>query len=451
MEPKEGTMTETLLFENISPRLHRVARLAREDRTRALLSLSHHMDLGLMREAYERTRKDGARGVDDGGAEEFARNLEGNLLSLLDRAKSGTYRAPPVRRVHIPKSDGKTRPLGIPTFEDKVLQRAVAMVLEAVYEQDFMDCSYGFRPGRSARQAVHTLWQGLMGMGGGWVLEVDIRKFFDTLEHAHLREILSKRVRDGVIARLVGKWLNAGVMEDGAISYPESGTPQGGVISPILANIYLHEVLDVWFYEEVRPRLEGKAFLVRYADDFVIVFSEERDARRVMDVLPKRFGKFGLALHPDKTGLVRFERPEPSDDDGDDDGAGRRDPRAFDFLGFTHHWVKTRKGGFAVALRTAADRFRRTLHRITAWCQSHRHDPIAEQARVLAAKVRGHFNYFGQPGNARRMSLLRHQVEQIWWKWLGRRSQRPLWWHQMALILRRHPLPRPGPFLRAGP
>ena len=246
-------MTETPLFEHISPRLHRVAKLAKEDRTRALLSLSHHIDLALLREAYVRTRKDGARGVNDPGSAEYAKNLEGNLQSLLDRAKSGTYRAPPVRRVHIPKGDGTTRPLGIPTFEDKVLQRAVAMVLEAVYEQDFMDCSYGFRPGRSARDAVRALRDGLMAMGGGWVVEVDIRKFFDTLDHAHLRETLSKRIRDGVILRLVGKWLNAGVMEDGAISAPDSGTPQGGVISPLLANVYLHEVLDTWFEQVVVP------------------------------------------------------------------------------------------------------------------------------------------------------------------------------------------------------
>lgn len=439
-------MTETPLFEHISPRLHRVAKLAKEDRTRALLSLSHHIDLALLREAYVRTRKDGARGVNDPGSVEYAKNLEGNLQSLLDRAKSGTYRAPPVRRVHIPKGDGTTRPLGIPTFEDKVLQRAVAMVLEAVYEQDFMDCSYGFRPGRSARDAVRVLRNGLMEMGGGWVVEVDIKKFFDTLDHAHLREIMSKRIRDGVILRLIGKWLNAGVMEDGAISHPDSGTPQGGVISPLLANVYLHEVLDTWFEQVVVPHLEGRAFLIRYADDLVIAFSKERDARRVMDVLPKRFGKYGLELHPDKTGLVRFERPRPGSEGGDRDGDGR--PGTFDFLGFTHHWTKAKSGHVVIKQRTARDRFRRTLRRISEWCRRHRHEPLADQAKALASKVRGHFAYFGCIGNYARLSALRHEVGRIWWMWLRRRSQRLLTWARMGLILGRFELPRPAAFIR---
>ena len=242
---------------------------------------------------------------------EYAKNLEGNLQSLLDRAKSGTYRAPPVRRVHIPKagSTTETRPIGIPTLEDKVLQRAVVMLLEPIYEQDFDAGSYGFRPGRSAHQALEDLWKQTMDSGGGWILEVDIRKFFDTLDHAHLREFLQHRVRDGVLLRLIGKWLKAGVMEDGSVSYPDAGSPQGGVISPLLANVFLHYVLDVWFEQEVQPRLRGRAYLIRYADDFVIWFTHEDDARRVMEVLPKRFGKYGLTLHPDKTRLVPFHRP----------------------------------------------------------------------------------------------------------------------------------------------
>ena len=303
-------MEETSSSRAISLKLERIEKLAKEAPQMAFTTLAHHIDSDWLREAYRRTRKDGATGVDGQSAEEYAVNLVDNLQSLLDRAKSGMYRAPPVRRVDIPKGDGsETRPIGIPTFEDKVLQRAVAMLLEAVYEQDFQPCSYGFRPGRSAHQALGALRDEAMRIGGGWVLEVDIRKFFDTLDHSHLRSILHHRVRDGVILRLIGKWLNAGVQQAGRLLYLEEGTPQGGVISPLLANIYLHEVLDVWFARDVVPKLRGKATLVRYADDFVLLFQTEEDARRVWDILPKRFGKYGLTLHPEKTRLVEFRRP----------------------------------------------------------------------------------------------------------------------------------------------
>jgi group II intron reverse transcriptase/maturase len=345
MELQEGKMAETPSLETTLTKQLRIAKLARESPGKALTTLAHHIDINWMKEAYQRTRKDGATGVDGQTAEQYAANLEDNLRSLLDRAKSGTYRAPPVRRVHIPKGSGpETRPIGIPTFEDKVLQRAVAMVLEAIYEQDFLDCSYGFRPRRSAHQALEALRDELMAMGGGWVLEIDIRKFFDTLDHEHLREILRRRVLDGVLLRLIGKWLNAGVLEDGSITYPDLGSPQGGVISPILANIYLHEVLDTWFVREVQPRLSGRAHLVRFADDAVLVFANEQDARKVMDVLPKRFGKYGLTLHPEKTRLVEFRRPKlwpPS-------GGSGSGPGTFDFLGFTHFWCKSRTGKWVV-------------------------------------------------------------------------------------------------------
>src|SRR3954447_4323428 len=255
MRPLEGTMPGTPSPETISTRRQRIAELARQSPQAALTTLAHHIDIGWMHEAYRRTRKDGAVGVDGQTAEDYAVDLEANLRSLLDRAKSGRYQAPPVRRVHIPKGPGsETTPIGIPTFEDKILQRAVAMILETVYEQDFLDCSYGFRPGRSAHQALEALRQRLMEVRGGWVLEVDIRKFFDTLDHRHLREILSRRVRDGVLLRLIGKWLKAGVLEGGCLVHPESGSPQGGVVSPILANAYLHEVLDTWFERAVKPR-----------------------------------------------------------------------------------------------------------------------------------------------------------------------------------------------------
>ena len=378
-------MEETRAPIPVSTRLGRIAKLAKEKPDEALTTLSHHIDIAWLHEAYRRTRKDGARGVDGQSAEQFSERLEENLRSLLDRAKSGTYRAPPVRRAHIPKGDGSARPIGIPTFEDKVLQRAVAMALEAVYEEEFHDFSYGFRPGRSAHQALQSLQHSMTMMGGGWVLEVDISRFFDTREHRHVREILSRRVRDGVIVRLIGKWLNAGVQEGLTRSRSEVGTPQGGVISPLLANIYLHEVLDEWFVREVRPRLTGRVELVRYADDFVFVFAQKKDAERVLDVLPKRFGAYGLTLHRDKTRLVPFRRPDLDDRDGN---AG---PGTFDLLGFTHHWGPSRRGNWIVKRRTAKDRFSRTLRRIRAWCRVHRHLDVEEQRHALGQKLQGHY------------------------------------------------------------
>lgn len=412
--------------------------MAKEMPGAALTTLAHHIDVDWLREAYRRTRKDGARGVDGQSASQYAEHLEDNLRALLERAKNGTYRAPPVRRVHIPKGDGsQTRPIGIPTFEDKVLQRAVAMLLEAVYEQEFHDFSYGFRPGRSAHQACEALQNATVRMAGGWVLEVDIAKFFDTLDHAQLRDILRQRVRDGVVLRLIGKWLNAGVLEGVELSHPESGTPQGGVISPLLANIYLHEVLDEWFVRDVLPRLRGRAQLVRYADDFVIVFAREEDARRVLDVLPKRFGKYGLSLHPDKTRLVPFHRPDR--DDGDDDGPG-----SFDLLGFTHHWGLSRRGKWVVMKRTADDRLSRALRRVRVWCREHRHWRVKEQHRILAQKVRGHYAYYGVTSNYVALKRFWHEVKAIWRTWLSRRSNKAfLDWPQMHRLLERYPLPEP--------
>jgi len=436
-------MRETSGSESVSTKVQRIAELARKAPTMAFTTLSHHIDIEWLREAHRRTRKDGAAGVDGTSAEQYEVDLEGNLRSLLERAKSGTYVAPPVRRVHIPKGDGKqTRPIGIPTFEDKVLQRAVAMVLEAIYEQDFKDCSYGFRPGRSAHQALEALRNGLMAMKGGWIVEVDIRKFFDTLEHKHLREILAQRVRDGVLVRLIGKWLNAGVLEDGAISHPDSGTPQGGVISPLLANVYLHEVLDVWFERDVRPRCRGRAFLVRFADDFVIVCEHEEDARKVFDVLPKRFGKYGLTLHPEKTRLVRFESPSrrlPPPGGGE---AER--PETFDLLGFTHYWGKSRRGFWVVKQQTARSRLARALKRIAEWCGLHRHEPLRWQRDMLAAKLKGHDGYYGITGNFEALHRFRELVRFAWRKWLARRSRsKGMPWPRMERLLEQYPLPQP--------
>jgi group II intron reverse transcriptase/maturase len=436
-------MPEASDFETVSTRQQRIAELAKQSPQMAFTSLNQHLDLAWLREAYRRTRKDGAVGVDGQTAAEYEKDLEGNLRSLLERAKSGTYRAPPVRRTYIPKgTGGDTRPIGIPTLEDKILQRAVVMLMEPIYEQDFHGCSYGFRPGRSAHQALQSLWEQTMQSGGGWILEVDIRKFFDTLDQGHLRTLLQQRVRDGVVLRLIGKWLNAGVMEDGAISYPETGSPQGGVISPMLANVYLHYVLDEWIARDVQPRLRGRAFVVRYADDFVIGFTREDDARRVWDVLPKRFGKYGLTVHPEKTRLVPFRQPPPGPAPKGQPAA--ESPGTFDLLGFTHYWARSRKGNWVVKRKTAPSRFTRAVKKIAQWCRIHRHHPIAEQHRTLSQKLRGHFAYYGITGNSSGLTRFRQAVERVWWEWLGRRrgGNRPTW-AQFLQFQRRWPLPPP--------
>jgi RNA-directed DNA polymerase len=427
----------------VSTKQERIAALAKQSPQMAFTSLAYLMDLDWLKEAYRRTRKDGAVGVDGVTAEQYERDLEGNLRRLLDRAKSGTYQAPPVRRVHIPKggSTTETRPLGIPTLEDKVLQRAVVMLLEPIYEQDFLECSYGFRPGRSAHQALDSFRNQLMDCRGGWVLEVDIRKSFDHLDHGHLRTFLRLRVRDGVLLRLIDKWLKAGVMEDGSVSYPEAGTPQGGVVSPLLSNAFLHYVLDVWFERDVKPRLRERAFLVRYADDFVMGSRDQRDAQRVLDVLPKRFGKYGLTVHPTKTKLVPFCPPPARAEEQNGSRAPR--PGTFDLLGFTHYWGRSLRGYWVIKQKTAADRFGRAVRSIDQWCRDNRHISIGEQQQKLNQKLRGHYAYYGVTGNSGSLTRFLREVERRWRKWLLRRSrQRTMTWARFRLLLQRYPLAR---------
>lgn len=436
-------MAEPLSSGSVSTRLRRIAELARRVPDLVLTSVAHVIDVFFLEEALYRTRKDGATGVDRQTAEEYGVRRQENLRSLLDRFKSGRYHAPPVRRVHILKGDGtKTRPIGVPTFEDKVLQRAVAMVLESVYEQEFRDCSWGFRPGRSAHDALERLRRGLMEMHGGYVLEADIQSFFDTLEPRHLRSFLDQRVRDGVLRRTIDKWLKAGVFEDGNIKHPELGTPQGGVISPLLANIYLHHVLDVWFEDVVMPLMKGRTFLVRYADDFVIVFEREEDARRVLEVLPKRFAKYGLALHPTKTRLVPFQRPSLySGSKGREGGEG---PGTFDLLGFTHVWRRTRRGGWSIQRKTAKNRFRRAMRAISTWCRNNRHRKMAEQRVALSRKLNGHYAYYGISWNIRMLEAAYEKTRCVWFKWLSRRTQHArMTWERFESLLERYPLPKP--------
>jgi group II intron reverse transcriptase/maturase len=428
---------------NLSTKRRWIAELARTKPKTALFSLHHVIDLEWMQEAYRLTRKDGATGVDGVTAVDYEANLEANLMDLLERIKSGRYKAPPVRRTYIPKADGTQRPLGIPTVEDKVAQRAVVMVLEAVYEQDFLPCSYGFRPGRSAHRALRELYTVITRHGQYWVLDVDIRKYFDSIPHPQLRAILDQRVTDGVIRRMIDKWLKAGVLEQGLLRRVTEGTPQGGVISPLLSNIFLHHVLDQWFETEVRPRLAGACTLVRFADDFVMTFKIHRDAERVMDVLGKRLGRFGLALHPDKTRFIDF-RPERR-------GAthpGCKEP-PFDFLGFTHTWVKSQTGKNVVRQTTARSRLARSLVAVSDWCRSNRHRPILDQHLVLVAKMQGHYAYYAITGNMRQLQRYALQVARIWRKWLARRTRsKRLPWNRFGALLARLPLLAPTIFHR---
>lgn len=417
----------------------RIAELARRSPQMAFTSLNQHLTVELLQEAYRRTRKDGATGVDGQTAAAYEADLDANLRSLLERAKSGRYRAPPVRRVRIPKGDGQgSRPIGIPTLEDKVLQRAVAMILEPIYEQEFLNFSYGFRPGRSAHQALDALWHQNRSLGGGWVLDVDVASYFDTIDHGHLRQLIQRRVRDGVVLRLIGKWLNAGVLEDGVVWHPEAGTPQGGVISPLLANIYLHYVLDAWFEQEVRPRLKGRAWLVRFADDFVAGFEHKADAERVLGVLPKRFGKYGLTIHPAKTRMVEFTPAR-----GRERAPGSK-PGTFTFLGFTHYWGRSRRGRPTVKRKTESKRQSRAIRRIADWCRANRHGPIPKQHARLSAMMRGHYAYYGITGNYPAMRSFQQAATRCWRTWLSRRSWAgTLSWAEFRRILEHFPLPPP--------
>jgi group II intron reverse transcriptase/maturase len=387
-------------------------------------------------EAYARTAKQSAPGMDGMTAENYAENLEENLAHLHQQMRTGSYQAPPVKRTWLEKDDGSQRPIGMPTFEDKIAQRAVAMILEAVYEQDFYHFSYGFRPGRNPHQALFELRERCMQMGGSWIVDADIKGFFDTIDHDLLREIIKERINDGGIIRLIGKWLNAGVLEGELVTHPEQGTPQGGVISPILANIFLHRVLDDWFVKQIKPRLRGESFLIRYADDFIIACESEHDAKRVMAVLPKRFARFGLTIHPTKTQLVAFRRPGYAQNSGKGHGT-------FDFLGLTHFWARSRKGSWVIKRKTAKKRVQRAKLALFNWCRQNRHIPIEEQHRRLCQKLLGHYQYYGVRHNTPMLHCVYRYVERVWWFWLARRSKNALPWSKFRRILDALSLPKP--------
>lgn len=420
----------------VSAKLRRIAEQARNDPGRVFTTLAHLIDVEFLHEAYRRTRKDAAPGPDGMTAAQYAEHLDENLHDLHQRLRSGRYRAPPAQRVWLDKDDGSQRPIAIPAFEDKIAQRAVAMILGAVYEQDFLDISHGFREGYSPHQALAALREQCRQMGGTWIVDADVAEFFDNLDWGWLRDILKQRVNDGGILRLIGKWLHAGVLDGQSLQHPDKGTPQGGVISPMLSNIFLHHVLDTWFVSEVQPRLRGRSFLVRFADDFVIGCQREDDARKVMAVLPKRFGRFKLTIHPTKTTLVRFRKPASGTKVDRENGS-------FDFLGFTHFWDRSRRGYWVIKRKTAKKRLRRTMTSLWRWCRDHRHWKLPEQHQALSQKLRGHYQYFGIRSNYKMLEVVYEHAEKAWRHWLGRRSSKRVTWKRFDRIREVFPLPQP--------
>ena len=430
-------MRDTQKSPIISAAIRQIAEQARNEPTKVFISLAHRMDVDFLTEAYRRVRKDGAPGLSGVTAKEYARNLTENLTDLHRRLKDQQYVAPPIKRVWIDKDGGKKRPIGLTEFEDKIVQKAVAMLLGAVYEQDFYAFSHGFREGHSAHQALKEIRDQSMGNGINWLIDADISGFFDNIDKAKLREIIKLRVNDGGLLRLIGKWLNAGVVEEEILSYSEKGTPQGGVISPVLANICLHHVLDEWFTKEVKPRMNGHCFIVRFADDFIIGCQNEEDAKRIMSVLPKRFDRFGLTIHPEKTKMIPFGKP-----------ASRKDVRkgeaTFEFLGFTHYWARSRNGYWVIKRKTARKKVRKAIVAMRTWCRNNRHKPLLWQYHILASKMRGHFQYFGVRCNMRSMEAVRHLVIRGWRYWLSRRSHKSaIPWEKFEKLLKICPLPTP--------
>lgn len=431
-------MTDTLRFENISTTLQQIAEQAVQYPEMVFTTLAHHLDVEWLREAYQQTNKSGASGIDKVTAQEYGANLDENLQVLYEGLKAGRYKAPPVERVWLEKEDGRKRPIGKPTFEDKIVQRGVVMLLEAIYEQDFHDFSHGFRKGHSAHQALHEVREQCVEKNINWIVDADVSGFFDEIPHNQLRALLKQRVNDGSILRLIGKWLKAGVMEEGQYLSSDKGSPQGGVVSPLLANVYLHYVLDEWFVNEVQPRMKGRCFLTRFADDFVIGCELESDARRIVAVLPKRFARYGLTIHPEKSKLIKFGQPrqgQPEKPKND----------TFDFLGFTHYWAKSRRGYWVIKRRTARKRLCRSMKAIWQWCKENYHEPIREQYRMLCLKLRGHYQYYGIRSNYRQLEAVYQQVLKSWWYWLRRRNRkRDLKWDQFVQQLLVHlPLPKP--------
>ena len=420
----------------MATKLTLIANRAKGDSELRFTSLAHHLNEGFLQECYFELKRNKAVGIDGVTFGEYGERLEDNIKDLVERLKARRYRPQPVRRVYIPKGKGKKRPLGIPTIEDKMVQMGIKKLLEAIYEQDFIDISYGFRPDRSPHQALDALDKVLMTKPINYIVDVDIGKFFDTIDHKWMMEFLGHRIKDSSLLRLIARFLKSGVMEEGKFVHTDKGTPQGGNLSPLLANIYLHYVLDIWFERRIRKRLKGYAQMLRFADDFIICFQSETEGRTFYGQLQERLERFGLKLSQEKSRIIEF---------GSYTSHRSRQVGTFDFLGFTHYCDKTRSGKFKVGRKTASRKYRQKLQSMNVWLKSVRNQlPLQEWWQVLGHKLLGHYHYYGVSGNIRRLRAYRTQTIRLAYKWVNRRSQKRSYnWKQFNNWLKYNPLPEP--------
>jgi RNA-directed DNA polymerase len=418
--------------------LNRIAETAKRSPTYQFKTIAHLINVDLMRHAYGELRKDAAAGLDGVTAKEYGQDLTKKLTDLHERMKQGRYRAQSLRRVYIEKENGKMRPLSILATEDKIAQKAVVEILERIYERDFLPCSFGYRPGRNAWQALQAIDKQITLGKTNFILDADITDYFGSIVRRELMTMLQKRIGDKDFLRLIGKWLKVGAIDDGRLLLTEDGVAQGATISPILANLYLHEVLDLWFEQTVKPRMRGEVALFRFADDFIACFQHGDDAERFHSALQKRFAKYGLTLSEEKTKLIEFGRSA-----FDKSVRAGKQPDTFNFLGFSHYCGRTRNGKFTVKVKTMRKRLNRALLRMTEWCRRNRHQKINHQWEHLGRVLKGHYNYYGRTFNHRSLKQFYHGTKRLWMKWLGRRGSGPLAWEEFVVILSRYPLPKP--------
>lgn len=409
-----------------------IAQKARENPAEVFTSLAHYLTEEYLLASFSKLRRSAATGIDKVSCQDYEKHLTENIENLHQRLKAQRYRATEIRRAWIDKGGGKQRPLGISTTEDKIVQRAVADILNLIYEQDFYESSYGFRPKRNAHQALAHLRNQCMSGRIKWILDADIQGCFDNFDHSILRELLSKRIKDRNLLRLIDLWLKAGIIDGKSLHRNTVGTPQGNIVSPLLCNVYLHYVLDEWVEKIIRPLLKGKIIIIRYADDFVIGFENEEDAIRVNKVLPKRMQRYGLTIHPEKSQLIKFV---PDD---------KKSKPTFDFLGFTHYWAKSQKGYKVIKRRTSKKKMHKVIQNLRECCKENRHLKLKDQYKLLCSKLRGLYQYYGIRGNFLALKKMYLDVKFSWYKWLNRRSQRNSYtWKGYGDLLNYFTLPRP--------